>query len=41
MPGADHFFHRRLTTLKRLVIEHIAGAERSERLAGPEAVRDE
>jgi len=23
MPGADHFFHRRLSTLKRLVCEHV------------------
>jgi uncharacterized protein len=23
MPGADHFFHRRLATLKRLVVEHV------------------
>jgi uncharacterized protein len=23
MPGADHFFHRRLATLKRLVCEHV------------------
>ncbi len=23
MPGADHFFHRRLSTLKRLVTEHV------------------
>jgi hypothetical protein len=27
LPGADHFFHRRLSTVKRLVTEHI---ERSE-----------
>ena len=23
LPGADHFFHRRLATLKRLVCEHV------------------
>lgn len=26
MPGTDHFFHRRLTTLKRLVMQNLAGA---------------
>jgi alpha/beta superfamily hydrolase len=26
MPGADHFFHRRLTTLKRLVVQNVLGA---------------
>lgn len=26
MPGTDHFFHRRLTTLKRLLIQNLAGA---------------
>ncbi len=26
MPGADHFFHRRLTALKQLVIRHVLGA---------------
>lgn len=26
VPGADHFFHRRLALLKRLVARHIAGA---------------
>jgi hypothetical protein len=25
IPGADHFFHRRLATLKRLVGEHVLG----------------
>jgi alpha/beta superfamily hydrolase len=25
IPGADHFFHRRLTTLKRLVVESVRG----------------
>jgi hypothetical protein len=25
IPGADHFFHRRLSTLKRLVGEHVLG----------------
>ena len=23
LPGADHFFHRRLSTLKRLVVAHL------------------
>ena len=23
LPGADHFFHRRLTQLKRLVVSHL------------------
>ena len=23
LPGADHFFHRRLSTLKQLVIRHL------------------
>jgi alpha/beta superfamily hydrolase len=23
LPGADHFFHRRLATLRRLVCEHV------------------
>lgn len=27
MPGADHFFHRRLSTLKRLVCEHVAARQ--------------
>lgn len=27
LPGADHFFHRRLSTLKQLVIRHVVGAE--------------
>jgi alpha/beta superfamily hydrolase len=26
LPGADHFFHRRLGTLKRLVIDHVLAA---------------
>jgi alpha/beta superfamily hydrolase len=26
LPGADHFFHRRLAPLKRLVMQHLAGA---------------
>jgi hypothetical protein len=25
IPGADHFFHRRLTLLKDLVVRHVAG----------------
>ena len=27
VPGADHFFHRRLTLLKDLVVRHVAGAQ--------------
>ena len=34
LPGADHFFHRRLTTLKRLIIQNLAGAAQ---LATPSA----
>jgi alpha/beta superfamily hydrolase len=26
LPGADHFFHRRLTTLRRLVVQSLRGA---------------
>jgi alpha/beta superfamily hydrolase len=26
LPGADHFFHRRLSTLKHLVVQHVRGA---------------
>lgn len=26
MPGADHFFHRRLTALKRIVVQNLLGA---------------
>jgi len=26
LPGADHFFHRRLTQLKRLVVAHLLAA---------------
>ena len=26
LPGADHFFHRRLTLLKRLVVAHLVAA---------------
>lgn len=32
LPGADHFFHRRLTTLRRLVVQSLRGAQ-----AGDEA----
>jgi len=35
LPGADHFFHRRLTTLKRLVMQNLAGAEQL-RVSGAE-----
>jgi alpha/beta superfamily hydrolase len=28
LPGADHFFHRRLATLKRLVCEHVLARQR-------------
>ena len=27
IPGADHFFHRRLTVLKALLVRHLLGAE--------------
>jgi uncharacterized protein len=27
IPGADHFFHRRLPLLKRLATRHLLGAE--------------
>ncbi len=29
IPGADHFFHRRLTVLKRLVMQNLLGADAS------------
>jgi len=35
IPGADHFFHRRLTTLKRIVVQNLRGA------AGGEGAADE
>ena len=28
VPGADHFFHRRLTIIKRLVMQNLLGADR-------------
>jgi alpha/beta superfamily hydrolase len=34
LPGGGHFFHRRLTLLKRLVIRHLLGAEAQSHLAG-------
>jgi alpha/beta superfamily hydrolase len=34
MPGADHFFHRRLTALKRLVIQNVLGAAAAAALPG-------
>jgi alpha/beta superfamily hydrolase len=34
IPGADHFFHRRLTTLKRLVVQNLAGAAQLAAAAG-------
>jgi alpha/beta superfamily hydrolase len=27
LPGADHFFHRRLGALKQLVMRHVLGAQ--------------
>jgi hypothetical protein len=34
IPGADHFFHRRLPTLKRLVTRYLLGAEAESRRGG-------
>jgi hypothetical protein len=34
IPGADHFFHRRLPTIKRLVTRYLLGAEAESRRAG-------
>lgn len=34
IPGADHFFHRRLPLLKRLAIRHLLGAEAESSRAG-------
>ena len=39
LPGADHFFHRRLTTLKRLVMQNVAGAAQLALLGAEGAVR--
>jgi len=39
IPGADHFFHRRLTTLKRLVMQNLAGAAQLATLGGQDAAR--
>jgi len=33
IPGADHFFHRRLTSLKRIVMQNLAGAAQLAALA--------
>jgi len=38
IPGADHFFHRRLTTLKRLVVQNLAGAAQLAGAGGESAV---
>ena len=38
IPSADHFFHRRLTTLKRLVMQNLAGAAQLGAHAGASAV---
>ncbi len=35
IPGADHFFHRRLPTLKQLVTRHLLGAEAQSQRDGP------
>ena len=35
IPGADHFFHRRLPTLKQLVARHLLGAEAQSQRDGP------
>jgi alpha/beta superfamily hydrolase len=37
MPGADHFFHRRLTALKRLVMQNVLGAGPAAALLGAAA----
>ena len=37
LPGADHFFHRRLGALKQLVIRHVLGAEAMAATAGSAA----
>ena len=37
MPGADHFFHRRLTGLKRLVVQNVLGAAPMAALLGEAA----
>ena len=37
LPGADHFFHRRLGALKQLVIRHVLGAEAMAATAGSTA----
>ena len=34
VPGADHFFHRRLPVLKRLATRHLLGAEAESRRDG-------
>jgi alpha/beta superfamily hydrolase len=34
LPGADHFFHRRLGTLKQLVIRHVLAANAIAESAG-------
>lgn len=39
LPGADHFFHRRLTMLKRLVMQNLAGATQLSALGGEGSVR--
>jgi hypothetical protein len=39
IPGADHFFHRRLTLLKRLVVKSLAGNEAEHGLAAGTAAQ--
>ncbi|HEX7157021.1 MAG TPA: thioesterase domain-containing protein [Burkholderiaceae bacterium] len=39
IPGADHFFHRRLTLLKRLVVKSLAGSEAERGLAAGTAAQ--
>jgi uncharacterized protein len=41
VPGADHFFHRRLTLIKRLVLQHLTGAESLAALGMGDGGRDE
>lgn len=38
LPGADHFFHRRLTQVKRIVVAHLALWQHERGVGGPAAV---
>jgi alpha/beta superfamily hydrolase len=37
LPGADHFFHRRLTELKRIIVQNVLGAEQAAIVLGAPA----